>query len=131
MGSAHISKGDPQLSFALAESLGARLEAAPADRAGASLGPLRLPVRAVGFSIAFVGGSGSRSGSSSGSLPALPVSGCRPNVNRALPYRASRTGSMKNVSFELIPSIEKHDEIAMACEIDRVAEMGGSYLGSN
>jgi len=84
-----------QLSFALAESLGARVVVAPApaDLAGASVGALRLPVRAVGLSMAFVGGSGSRLGSSSGSLPAWLVSGCRSNVKSALSYRASRTGS--------------------------------------
>jgi hypothetical protein len=89
---AHLFKGDVQLSFALPESLGARVEVAPADRTGASLGALRLPVRAVGLSMAFVGGSGSRSGSSSGSLPVWPVSGCCPRV-----YWHGRTEQVEQV----------------------------------
>lgn len=67
-----MTRTNVQLSFALPESLGAR-DGAPPDRAGASVGALRLPVLAVGLSIAFVGGSGSRSGSSSGSLPDAAV----------------------------------------------------------
>jgi hypothetical protein len=101
-------EGDPQLSLALPESLGARVEVAPAARVGASLGASRLPVRATGLSMAFVGGSGARSGSSSGSLPAWPISGCHFIVNVKLgpPYRAGRTGSAKFVSNWLIPAMD-------------------------
>ena len=49
--------------------------AAPA-RSGGSGPALRLPVRWIGLSIALVGGSGARSGSSSGSLPGVIVSTC-------------------------------------------------------
>ena len=61
---------------------------------GASAGALRLPVLATGFSIALVGGSGSRSGSSSGSLPEESVRGVACSQDDgSCTHPASRRGS--------------------------------------
>jgi hypothetical protein len=81
--------------------------------AGASAGALRLPVLAAGFSTALVGGSGSRSGSSSGSLPAGWVSSHPRKAQVASAYLATRTGSAHKIStpfaqLKLMPQMRLH-----------------------
>lgn len=99
--SPEFSEADVQLSLALPESRGGREEVvAGPDRAGGSAGALRLPVLAAGLSTVLTGGWGvARSGSSSGSLPVMGVSGvfgARERVVVVLTHPATHRGSAES-----------------------------------
>jgi hypothetical protein len=72
MASTLIVVGCDDVPFSLALAVRGCWVEVPVGRSGGSAGPLRLPVLGRGLSMALVGSSGwRRSGSSSGSLPAL------------------------------------------------------------